>query len=305
MGTSKSCRAEIDRAASLPAELRSRHERNERSRKRSIESMKPSRPTSRRRTRCRKPVRAPIRRRPCPNSTCASRGWRPSSNPLPCTRRPHYKGSEKLQDKVALITGGDSGIGRAVAVLFAREGADVAIAYLNEHEDAEETKRLSRRRDGRCILHLRRRRRSAVLPRGGRARPSKTLGKLDILVNNAAFQEHVTRHRRPDRRAFRPHAQDQPLRLFPHGEGGRSAHEAGQLRSSMTGSVTGLAGQQAPARLFDDQGRHPRLHPVAGARISSSAASASTPSRRGRSGRRSTPPTSRPRRWRNSAPTRR
>jgi len=52
---------------------------------------------------------------------------------------PHYKGSEKLLDKVALITGGDSGIGRAVAVLFAREGADVAVAYLDEHEDAKET----------------------------------------------------------------------------------------------------------------------------------------------------------------------
>src|SRR6185312_7592339 len=54
---------------------------------------------------------------------------------------PHYLGSEKLKDKVALVTGGDSGIGRAVAVLYAREGADVAVAYLNEHKDAEETKR--------------------------------------------------------------------------------------------------------------------------------------------------------------------
>ena len=54
---------------------------------------------------------------------------------------PHYKGSEKLLDKVALITGADSGIGRAVAVMFAREGADVAVAYLDEHDDAKETKR--------------------------------------------------------------------------------------------------------------------------------------------------------------------
>ncbi len=59
---------------------------------------------------------------------------------------PDYKGSEKLKDCVALITGGDSGIGRAVAVLYAREGADVVIAYLNEHDDAEQTKRAIRSR---------------------------------------------------------------------------------------------------------------------------------------------------------------
>jgi short chain dehydrogenase len=65
---------------------------------------------------------------------------------------PHYKGSDKLLDKVALITGGDSGIGRSVAVLFAREGADVAITYLDEHDDAEETKRAVEKEGRRCIL---------------------------------------------------------------------------------------------------------------------------------------------------------
>ena len=61
--------------------------------------------------------------------------------PHPMFDAPHYKGSEKLKDKVALVTGGDSGIGQSVAVLFAREGADIAVAYLIEDKDAEETKR--------------------------------------------------------------------------------------------------------------------------------------------------------------------
>lgn len=65
---------------------------------------------------------------------------------------PYYKGSEKLLDKIALITGGDSGIGRAVAVLFAREGADVAVARLDEHEDAKETKRAVENGGRHCIL---------------------------------------------------------------------------------------------------------------------------------------------------------
>src|ERR1700752_2982535 len=64
---------------------------------------------------------------------------------------PDYKGSEKLLDKVALITGADSGIGRAVAVLFAREGADVAVCYLTEHMDAEETKRAVENEGRKCI----------------------------------------------------------------------------------------------------------------------------------------------------------
>jgi len=103
---------------------------------------------------------------------------------------PHYKGSEKLEGKVALITGGDSGIGRAVAVLYAREGADIAIAYLNEHDDAEETKRAVEKEGRRCIT-ISRDVADSEFCNEAVARTIKGLGRLDILVNNAAFQEHV------------------------------------------------------------------------------------------------------------------
>ncbi len=65
--------------------------------------------------------------------------------------QPRYKGTGKLKDKVALITGGDSGIGRAVAIFFAKEGADVAISYLNEEQDAQETKRQVEEEGRRCV----------------------------------------------------------------------------------------------------------------------------------------------------------
>jgi NAD(P)-dependent dehydrogenase (short-subunit alcohol dehydrogenase family) len=110
--------------------------------------------------------------------------------PRPEYRAPLYRGSGKLQGKAALITGGDSGIGRAVAVLFAREGAHVAIGFLPEEQsDAEETRRAVEAEGQRIVL----------LP-GDVGKPDycelaieetvRAFGKLDILVNNAAFQQH-------------------------------------------------------------------------------------------------------------------
>jgi NAD(P)-dependent dehydrogenase (short-subunit alcohol dehydrogenase family) len=127
---------------------------------------------------------------PLPEQHLAKPGLEETLELAPMYDAPHYKGSEKLAGKVALITGGDSGIGRAVAVLYAREGADVAVAYLNEHEDAEETKRAVENEGRRCIL-ISGDVADSEFCREAVARTVTQLGRLDILVNNAAFQEHV------------------------------------------------------------------------------------------------------------------
>jgi hypothetical protein len=108
----------------------------------------------------------------------------------PMYEAPGYKGSDKLKDMAAIITGGDSGIGRAVAVLYAREGADVAIVYLNEHEDAEATKRAVENEGQKCILIPGDVADSAFCKKAVDKAVAE-FGRLDILVNNAAFQEHA------------------------------------------------------------------------------------------------------------------
>ena len=107
--------------------------------------------------------------------------------PQPQYDDPNYKGSGKLQDKVALITGGDSGIGRSVAVFYAKEGADVAIVYLNEHEDAQETKRAVESYGRRCLT-LAGDIRGEQFCQEAIQQTIDTFGRLDILVNNAAVQ---------------------------------------------------------------------------------------------------------------------
>jgi NAD(P)-dependent dehydrogenase (short-subunit alcohol dehydrogenase family) len=107
--------------------------------------------------------------------------------PQPETIRDDYRGSGKLAGKVALISGGDSGIGRAVAVHFAREGADVAIIYLSEDADAQQTRSMVEKEGRRCLL-IRGNLRDEAFCKSAIDETVRTLGDLRILVNNAADQ---------------------------------------------------------------------------------------------------------------------
>ena len=122
-------------------------------------------------------------------------GKQRSMRSQPDTIRAGYRGSGKLDGKVALISGGDSGIGRAVAVHFAREGADVAILYLSEDADARDTQALVEAEGRRCLL-LRGDARNVARCKSAVERTVRTLGRLDVLVNNLA--DHVTQQKLED-----------------------------------------------------------------------------------------------------------
>jgi NAD(P)-dependent dehydrogenase (short-subunit alcohol dehydrogenase family) len=127
---------------------------------------------------------------PLPAQHLKKPGRESDLNPAPRFEAKDYRGSGKLEDSVALITGGDSGIGRAVAVLFAREGADVAIVYLSEHDDAKKTAEHVRNEGRECLL-IPGDVKDAAFCRDAVAKTVRKFGKLDVLVNNAAFQEHA------------------------------------------------------------------------------------------------------------------
>lgn len=136
-------------------------------------------------------VQAGTRRQPVvlPAQHLAKPGDEHALREAPRFEAPNYLGSEKLAGMKAIVTGGDSGIGRAVAVLFAREGADVAVLYLSEHKDARGTK-VAVENEGRQCFLISGDVKDPKFCKSAVGKAVKALGGLDILVNNAAFQLH-------------------------------------------------------------------------------------------------------------------
>lgn len=144
--------------------------------------------------------------------------------PRPQAEDKNHRGSGKLQDKVAIITGGDSGIGRAVAIAFAKEGAHISVVYLEEKRDANETKRLVEDQERECVLI------EGDVGQEGFCREAvaqtvKEFGKLDILVNNAAEQHPAGFDWKNYRKAARANISDKYFLVLFHGEGSHEAFE--------------------------------------------------------------------------------
>ena len=164
-------------------------------------------------------------------------------DPAPMYDAPFYRGSGKLQDKVALITGGDSGIGRSVAVLFAREGANVAIVHLKDEEaDAEVTKKGIEAEGRKCLLIQGDVTKQSFCDKAVE-RTVKEFGQLDVLVNNAAFQIHTSQFEDLTAEHF-----DETLKTNLYGYFYMAQAAVKEMKPGSaivnTGSVTGLLGNQ-------------------------------------------------------------
>jgi NAD(P)-dependent dehydrogenase (short-subunit alcohol dehydrogenase family) len=180
---------------------------------------------------------------PFPQQHQAKPGIEAKLDPAPMYDAPYWEGSGKLKGKVALISGGDSGIGRSVAVLFAREGADVAICYLTEGQDARETKAAVEKEGRKCIAMSGDVADSAFCEKAV-AQTVKAFGRLDVLVNNAAFQEHTDKLEDLTEEHF-----DRTLKTNLYGYFFMAKAAVPHLKPGsaivMTGSVTGIEGSKA------------------------------------------------------------
>jgi len=178
---------------------------------------------------------------PMPSQHMKKPGLEKDMELKPQFEAPAYKGSGKLEGLAAIITGGDSGIGRATAVLFAREGADVAIVYLQSHEDAEEVQRHVEAEGQRCKL-IAGDVKDPEFCRKAVEQAVQAFGKLDILVNNAAFQEHAESLLDLTDERF-----DETMRTNVYGYFNMARAALPHLKEGSsiinTGSVTGLRGQ--------------------------------------------------------------
>ena len=190
-----------------------------------------------------RPGRGNIPLPPFPKQHQSKPGSEADLDPAPLYDAPFYRGSGKLEKKVALVTGGDSGIGRAVAILFAREGADVAVAYLSEHKDARITKEKIEAEGRRCLLIAGDVSNQKFCEKAV-AQTLKEFGKLDVLVNNAAFQVHTSRFEDLTARHF-----DETLKTNLYGYFYMAQAAVKEMKPGSaivnTGSVTGLLGSEA------------------------------------------------------------